>query len=454
MTYISYFRDACPPDPSQVRAHGPGLEPGNQVGVPATFTVENPQRAGRLVVWVKGPTSEAKVQVTDNKNGTYSVEYHPTEPGEYFVNVTLDDKHIPGSAFRVFVDAPVVVVEEPRVVIDHEAIQRAADEEAARRRAEEARQRADEEARRRAEEEEARRRAEEDRRRMEEEARQRAEEEQRRQEEEIRRHEETVRSEENIRRQEEEVRRTEEAVRAQEEHHHHASTAQHSHHHTLHHTQSAPTTQYPPNYGYQPDPYGGYGYPPQGYGYGGDWSSGYHHDHSGTRRTYLQDTTVIPPLVIITLARRARSPSPRPLLRRRRLPLPPQARRGWINVTWFTVGLLVVLDSGLDWLAAWCTKRPMPGFVAGALAGLAFDSFPSAKIRNLSACCSSASDRLSASAVCSLTSSAEVVLLSWLHSSCASLSSCCCSASILFDFCSSRCSFWCCSVMREGKILL
>jgi len=47
------------------------------------------------------PKSNAKVTVKENKKGNYSVSYNPTEPGEYFVHVTLDGKHIPGSIFHV-----------------------------------------------------------------------------------------------------------------------------------------------------------------------------------------------------------------------------------------------------------------------------------------------------------------------------------------------------------------
>ena len=37
----------------------------------------------------------------DNLDGSCSVEYVPTEPGEYDVNIKFADQHIPGSPFKV-----------------------------------------------------------------------------------------------------------------------------------------------------------------------------------------------------------------------------------------------------------------------------------------------------------------------------------------------------------------
>lgn len=56
-----------------------------------------------MEVKVFGPKSQAKVEITPKGNGFYDVQYHPTEPGEYKVHVTLDGKHIPGSIFTVIV---------------------------------------------------------------------------------------------------------------------------------------------------------------------------------------------------------------------------------------------------------------------------------------------------------------------------------------------------------------
>ena len=55
---------------------------------------------GGLGLAVEGP-SEAKMSCVDNKDGSCTVEYVPTEPGEYDINVRYADQHIPGSPFKV-----------------------------------------------------------------------------------------------------------------------------------------------------------------------------------------------------------------------------------------------------------------------------------------------------------------------------------------------------------------
>merc|ERR1712137_1281909 len=40
---------------------------------------------------------------TDNEDGTYRVDYTPTDEGIHNIVVTLQDKHLPGSAFKVFI---------------------------------------------------------------------------------------------------------------------------------------------------------------------------------------------------------------------------------------------------------------------------------------------------------------------------------------------------------------
>lgn len=43
----------------------------------------------------------------DNRDGSCTVEYVPTEPGEYDVSIKFAEQHIPGSPFKVNVDKPV-----------------------------------------------------------------------------------------------------------------------------------------------------------------------------------------------------------------------------------------------------------------------------------------------------------------------------------------------------------
>lgn len=89
----------------QVKAFGPGLE-GGLVGNPAEFTIDTTGAGtGGLGLTVEGPT-EAKIECSDNGDGTCSVSYLPTEPGEYLVNILFENVHVPGSPFRADIQMP------------------------------------------------------------------------------------------------------------------------------------------------------------------------------------------------------------------------------------------------------------------------------------------------------------------------------------------------------------
>lgn len=105
----------CPPPPPQnvtrrplspqVRAFGPGLQ-GGLAGVPAPFTIDTKGAGtGGLGLTVEGPC-EAKIECLDNGDGTCSVSYLPTEPGDYNINILFAGAHVPGSPFRAPVRAP------------------------------------------------------------------------------------------------------------------------------------------------------------------------------------------------------------------------------------------------------------------------------------------------------------------------------------------------------------
>ncbi|KAM4747093.1 filamin-C isoform 4-T4 [Rhinophrynus dorsalis] len=88
-----------PPDPSKVRAYGPGLK-GGFVGKPAPFAIDTKGAGtGGLGLTVEGPC-EAKIECQDNGDGSCSVSYLPTEPGEYSINILFAEAHIPGSPFK------------------------------------------------------------------------------------------------------------------------------------------------------------------------------------------------------------------------------------------------------------------------------------------------------------------------------------------------------------------
>ncbi|KAG5671669.1 hypothetical protein PVAND_001857 [Polypedilum vanderplanki] len=81
-----------------VTAYGPGLTHG-VTGEPAVFTISTKGAgAGGLSMAVEGP-SKAEISYKDNKDGTVSVNYLPTAPGEYKISVRFGDKNIKGSPF-------------------------------------------------------------------------------------------------------------------------------------------------------------------------------------------------------------------------------------------------------------------------------------------------------------------------------------------------------------------
>lgn len=87
-------------DPRKCKAFGPGLEHGivNQVN---TFTVETKGAgSGGLGLAIEGP-SEAKMTCRDNRDGSCTVEYIPTEEGQYDVGIKFAEQHIPGSPFKI-----------------------------------------------------------------------------------------------------------------------------------------------------------------------------------------------------------------------------------------------------------------------------------------------------------------------------------------------------------------
>ena len=89
-----------PPDPSKVKAYGPGLEFA-EATTPAQFTIETKEAGpGDLGLTISGP-EEAPISCTDNGDGTCSVEYTPKTPGTYFVGtaqcLVLSAFQIPGT---------------------------------------------------------------------------------------------------------------------------------------------------------------------------------------------------------------------------------------------------------------------------------------------------------------------------------------------------------------------
>ncbi|XP_070164419.1 filamin-like isoform X1 [Polyergus mexicanus] len=89
-------------DPAKVRASGPGLSHG-VVNKPAEFIIDTRGAGqGGLGVTVEGPC-EAAINCRDNGDGTCSVAYLPTEAGDYGINITFNEQHVPGSPFQAIV---------------------------------------------------------------------------------------------------------------------------------------------------------------------------------------------------------------------------------------------------------------------------------------------------------------------------------------------------------------
>ena len=90
-------------DPSKVLAKGPGLEPGNKTGDTTHFNVDKRKAGeGQLDIQIKGP-SESSLVIKDQANDIVRCEYTPQVEGDHAISVLLEDSHIPGSPFNVFI---------------------------------------------------------------------------------------------------------------------------------------------------------------------------------------------------------------------------------------------------------------------------------------------------------------------------------------------------------------
>ena len=90
--------------PELCTATGAGISSG-KVGDTATFTVNIPDEAGpgTMGVSVAGPHPPKPVNVVSNQDGTVKVTYHPVAPGNYTIEITWAEQHIPGSPFTAVI---------------------------------------------------------------------------------------------------------------------------------------------------------------------------------------------------------------------------------------------------------------------------------------------------------------------------------------------------------------
>ena len=82
---------------------------GGKPNKKADFTVDTRDAGyGGLGLSVEGP-SKVEINCVDNEDGTCSVDFTPAEAGQYLINVTYADVHVPGSPFKCRVgDGPMV----------------------------------------------------------------------------------------------------------------------------------------------------------------------------------------------------------------------------------------------------------------------------------------------------------------------------------------------------------
>lgn len=66
---------------------------------------------------VEGP-SKAEIHCVDNKDGTCSVSYTPTKPGEYNVIIKFADKHISGSPFSASITGAGMFIQIYNISLD------------------------------------------------------------------------------------------------------------------------------------------------------------------------------------------------------------------------------------------------------------------------------------------------------------------------------------------------
>ena len=87
-------------DASRVKVTGDGLIQG-KTHVYNRFMINTKSAGyGGLSLSIEGP-SKAEIDCKDNEDGTLDVDYKPTEPGFYIINIKFADSHVPGSPFQV-----------------------------------------------------------------------------------------------------------------------------------------------------------------------------------------------------------------------------------------------------------------------------------------------------------------------------------------------------------------
>lgn len=101
----------APLNPALVVAHGPGLDKNVKTNTPTHFNVNCREAGpGELEASIQAPDGKPiPIQLTDNEDGTYSVDYVPPEPGTYNVNLNYGGLKVPQCPIKVNVQPHVDV---------------------------------------------------------------------------------------------------------------------------------------------------------------------------------------------------------------------------------------------------------------------------------------------------------------------------------------------------------
>jgi filamin len=112
--------------PFKSYAQGPGLEPGNKCTEPAHFTIHavypngQPKKTGGDLfdVHIEDPNfDQVKAKIVDNGDGTWSVEYQPTDPGKYHIDVIQRNPSVP-LLYDHVKNSPIDVLIDPGTVAE------------------------------------------------------------------------------------------------------------------------------------------------------------------------------------------------------------------------------------------------------------------------------------------------------------------------------------------------
>jgi len=95
------------------KVYGPALNPGNDAGLKTYFTIEVRNKYNKKVACgghniatrITGPHTQEQFVAKENGDGTYFVEFTPTEDGNYIIEVKLNNIPIGESPVHVSINA-------------------------------------------------------------------------------------------------------------------------------------------------------------------------------------------------------------------------------------------------------------------------------------------------------------------------------------------------------------